>query len=145
MRVIIAGSRNLTDMALVTRAIKESGFDITEVVGGKARGIDELGEQWAYENDIPFTGKPANWDAFGKSAGFRRNKEMAEYVASDSLQGGLIAIWDGHSRGTKSMIQLAKQHKLAVYVLEIKLPPARIPPRNGSRPRSVVKSMFDGD
>ena len=47
MKVIIAGSRDITDYSLVCRAISESKFDITEVISGTARGVDTLGEKWA--------------------------------------------------------------------------------------------------
>ena len=48
MKVIIAGSRGVEDYALVEEAVKQSGFDITEVVSGTARGVDLLGEHWAF-------------------------------------------------------------------------------------------------
>lgn len=48
MKVIIAGSRDVTFPLLhVVRAVDESGWTITEVVSGCARGVDEHGEQWA--------------------------------------------------------------------------------------------------
>jgi len=54
---------------------------------------------------------PAEWNKFGKAAGPKRNKEMA--IAADAL----IAFWDGKSRGTKNMIELAKQKGLKVKVI----------------------------
>jgi hypothetical protein len=53
---------------------------------------------------------PADWDTFGKGAGFIRNTKMAEY--SDAL----IAIWDGTSRGTAHMIRTAWRKGILVYV-----------------------------
>lgn len=44
MKTIIAGSRWITDAALVYRAIDLSGFDITEVVSGASCGVDTIGE-----------------------------------------------------------------------------------------------------
>ena len=89
MKTIIAGSRGITDIKLVGKAVKESGFAITEVVSGTARGVDQLGEQWARNNHVPIRRFPAKWDTFGKSAGYRRNEEMADYADS------LIALWEG--------------------------------------------------
>ena len=43
MKTIIAGSRSITDIQLLYDAIRESGFQITEVVCGEARGADRLG------------------------------------------------------------------------------------------------------
>jgi hypothetical protein len=41
---------------------------------------------------------------------------MAKYAVSDGGYGVLIAFWDGKSRGTKHMIDLARKHGLVVYV-----------------------------
>ena len=53
MRVIIAGSRDITDYALVCRAVEESGFEVTQVVCGCRRGAYKLGERWADEHGVP--------------------------------------------------------------------------------------------
>lgn len=55
MRVIVAGSRNITDYHLVTKAIVESGFmyEIAQVVCGGAPGVDLLGDQFAAEVGLP--------------------------------------------------------------------------------------------
>ena len=113
MKVVIAGSRDIIDYDVVCQAIKESGFDISLVISGGARGTDRLGERWARENKIPCEVMTADWDRGGKSAGLRRNKEMAE--TGDAL----IAVWDGKSRGTEHMINMAKLMKLQVYVKKV--------------------------
>lgn len=112
MRIIVAGSRTITDYALVCRAIKESGLQVTELVSGAARGVDTLGEQWASTRHITVKRFPANWNLHGWSAGYRRNTEMAKYAEA------LVAIWDGRSRGTLHMIQTAEQYGLKIHVLE---------------------------
>jgi hypothetical protein len=53
MRTIIAGSRDVDDYELLQRVIQESGIPITVVLTGRAKGVDKLGERWAFENDIP--------------------------------------------------------------------------------------------
>lgn len=110
MKTIIAGSRTIVDINIVEKAIKDSGFDITEVVCGEARGVDSLGKKWAIHHNIPVASFPAAWDVHGRSAGFIRNREMAAYGEA------LIAIWDGKSKGTASMISLANKAGLTVYV-----------------------------
>lgn len=110
MKVVIAGSRGITDYKIVCDAIKESGFDITRVVSGGARGTDQLGERWAKEHNVPCEVITANWEVDGRSAGLKRNKEMCE--VSDAL----IAIWDGKSRGTSHTIKIAELFKLKIYV-----------------------------
>jgi len=115
MKVIIAGSRGIQNYALVQRIIAESGFTITEVVSGRCRGVDQLGEQWAIDHSIPVQPFPAAWDdvdapgamvryrrngtAYNALAGFWRNQEMAEYANA------LIAIRRNGSTGTTDMIQ----------------------------------------
>lgn len=114
MKVIIAGSRDGVTFRDVIEAIQKSSFNITEVVSGTARGADRLGEVWAETHDIPIKQFPANWNKYGKSAGYRRNAEMSEYADA------LIAIWDEESKGTKHMIDLAKKKELEVFIYSIK-------------------------
>jgi len=117
MKTIIAGSRGLTDVRLVYHAVEQSGWDISEVVSGGAKGIDKAGEIWADNSGIPKKIFKAEWDRYGKSAGHRRNMEMAEYIAP--FCGGLLAIWDGKSRGTKDMIEIASQMQLPIFILKV--------------------------
>lgn len=114
MRVIIAGSRNIYDYQLVVRALDEAAvmMDIvpTLVLSGTARGIDQMGEKAAHLAGWEVELYPANWETYGKSAGYVRNVDMA--ANADAL----IAIWDGKSKGTKHMIDIARSADLKVYV-----------------------------
>jgi len=110
MRTIIAGTRDIISYYQVVTAIRESGFEITEVISGTARGVDSLGERWAREKNIPCQQFPAQWDKYGKSAGYRRNEDMAKVADA------LIAVWDGQSRGTKHMINIARTRGLQVFI-----------------------------
>lgn len=110
MKVIIAGSRDITGIDVVEFAIARSGFEITQVISGACRGVDKLGEQWAKENNIPIDLCPADWAKDPKRAGYLRNEVMG------SKADALIAIWDGKSPGTKNMISIAKRNGLKVYV-----------------------------
>lgn len=113
MRTIIAGSRSITKYSVVRQAIIDSEFEITEVVSGTARGVDKLGERYAKVSGIPIKQFPADWNNYGKSAGYRRNNEMAKYADA------LIAVWDGESKGTASMIELAEKWGLKVFVYKL--------------------------
>lgn len=62
MKVIIAGSRDIVSYPIVTSAVHQSGFEITEVVSGGARGADRLGEAYAKNNDIALKVMPADWN-----------------------------------------------------------------------------------
>ena len=112
MKLIIAGSRDITDYNILLKALTYFNLHnkISRVISGTARGIDSLGELYAKNNDIPITRMPANWNKYGKSAGYRRNEEMAK------VGDVLLAIWDNNSRGTKHMIKAAKDKGLIVEV-----------------------------
>jgi hypothetical protein len=110
MKVIIAGSRENITYDDVVKAISQSKFVISTVISGTARGVDRFGEKYASENCINIEKYPADWDKYGKSAGYRRNELMA--TKADAL----IAVWDGQSKGTKHMIDIAKKNGLSVFI-----------------------------
>ena len=103
VRVVIAGSRNITDYAALQHAIAQTDFSISEVVSGCARGPDSLGELWAIRAGIPVHKFPAEWGRFGRAAGHYRNSEMASYADA------AIILWDGESRGTLGMIDCMRR------------------------------------
>jgi len=112
MKTIIAGSRSITDFSTVEKAVEESGWKnkITEIVSGCARGIDKLGEMWARNHGIPVKRFPADWDKHGRSAGYRRNIDMAKY--GDAL----VAIWRNNSKGTANMVNTMKKLGKPIYI-----------------------------
>lgn len=113
MKTIIAGSRNFTDLEITDEKLGEVPWRITEVVSGTARGADQCGEWYARKWNIDLKTFPADWKNYGKSAGYIRNGEMAEYADA------LVAFWDGESKGTKHMINLAIDHGLYVKVFYV--------------------------
>jgi glycerophosphoryl diester phosphodiesterase len=112
MRFIIAGGRNFDNYDLLSQTCGQLREQITEIVSGKARGADSLGETWGNENNVPIKSFPANWDLYGKRAGYLRNTEMADYAD------GLIAFWNGESKGTKHMIDTANNKGLEVHIIK---------------------------
>lgn len=113
MRTIVAGCRTATRYGELVKALDQLETRPTAVLSGTALGADRLGERWARENNIPIERYPADWDLFGKLAGRRRNVEMAENAEA------LVALWDGESRGTRHMIDVARKFGLAVTVWSI--------------------------
>ena len=112
-RVIVAGGRDFGDYQLLRKTLDNLLCNITEeiVVGcGHAKGADTLGEQYAKERGYAVNYYPANWKLYGKRAGFLRNEQMAQNADA------LVAFWDGESRGTKHMIDLAKQYNLKIRI-----------------------------
>lgn len=115
MKLIIAGSRDITDYELVRKAVIISGFwkrygKSIEVVCGMARGVDLLGKEFAERNGLIVHEFPADWKKLGKSAGPMRNRQMGDFAD------GLLAIWDGVSSGTKHMIGYARERNLEGFV-----------------------------
>ena len=102
-KYIVAGSRDFQNYPFLCQVLDEVKDEIEEIVCGEARGADTLGRNYAYKNNIPVKSFPANWSAYGKSAGFMRNAEMANYADK------AIVFWNGKSPGTEDMINKMKQ------------------------------------
>lgn len=117
VKVIIAGGRDFDNYQYlkdccdyivdILKVTAEEPIEIV-IVSGAAKGADKLGERYASEKNYKVNRYPADWDTYGKSAGFRRNEVMAKNADV------LIAFWDGTSKGTKHMIDLAGAYKLRV-------------------------------
>lgn len=120
-RVIIAGSRSLQykstgvrqhlfgklDKLLIAKRI---GQEIV-IISGTARGADQFGELYARARGFKIERYPADWDTHGKSAGYKRNVQMAEQAQA------LIALWDGKSKGTQHMLNIAKERGIPTRVI----------------------------
>lgn len=115
-RVIIAGCRDFNNYVLLKERCdyflqrKLMECDVI-IVSGHAPGADALGERYAQEMGLQIELYPADWDQYGRAAGPRRNAEMA------AVADALIAFWDGQSRGTKNMIDTARQKGLKTAVV----------------------------
>lgn len=114
MKVIIAGSRHMPDSLynLIGEAIKFSGYDVTEIISGRARGADRLGEHYAKVNRIPLKAFPADWVKYGKAAGPIRNSEMKNYADA-----AIVFIWD-NSRGSANMISQMQKAGKPVFIVK---------------------------
>jgi hypothetical protein len=111
MRTIIGGSRSIADPSALETAITESGFTISSLCTGNSRGVDELVVEWAKQHGLPIRFFPADWHRYGGRADLIRNEKMA--TEADAC----IMIWDGFSRGTAHMIEVAKRANLQLHVL----------------------------
>lgn len=111
MKVVVAGSRSITDCEIVAECIDKFFEPIDTVVTGGARGVDTCAEKWADDNDVPVETHPIPdwaWEEVGRKSGPLRNRYMAK-------QGdALLAIWDGESSGTKNIIGEATTRGLYV-------------------------------
>lgn len=114
LRVIVAGTRTFNDYELLKNTLDNllDGYQNIEIVSGGAKGADFLGEQYATEKGYKIKRFPAQWDKYGKSAGYIRNEQMARYADK------CVVFWDGVSRGSYHMINLAKKYELDLIVIK---------------------------
>ncbi len=117
-RIVIAGCRDYTNYGEAKKYIDFCISNIRKeneiiIISGGAKGADSLGERYAKENGFKVEKYPADWDRYGKSAGPKRNKQMAEVCDY------VICFWDGKSKGTKTMIEYAKQYGKPIRVKKI--------------------------
>jgi hypothetical protein len=110
MKLIIAGTRTINKLPFVVEDfLTDHRTAITEVVCGCAKGIDEAGRQWAWDERVPVRSFPADWVQYGKKAGPFRNQDMADYADA------LLLVWDGKSKGSYDMLNRALEGGLDVW------------------------------
>lgn len=118
MKVIIAGSRHYQhdevwdDICDVVCNLKQWS-NLTEIVSGGSKGVDQIGESFAMTFNFPLKQFPADWEGLGRKAGPIRNQQMADYADV------LVAIWDGQSRGTMDMVNKMKAAGKPIYLRTI--------------------------
>lgn len=117
-RVVIAGCRYYQNYEQAKQYIERCLCRLKRehtiiILSGGCTGADKLGERYATEMGLAVERYTANWEKYGKSAGPRRNEEMArqcDYV---------ICFWDGKSRGTRSMIACATALGKPIRIIKI--------------------------
>lgn len=113
-KLIVAGSRGFNDYGLLSKTL----FSLAEttykdvavsIVSGMARGADALASDFARQHGVTLYEFPADWNAYGKRAGFLRNEAMGRFAD------GLLAFWDGESNGTRHMISFMENQSKPVH------------------------------
>ena len=118
LRITIGGCRDFNDYVMFCSCIEKylKTVDDTKKIiflSGHCSGADEMAEKYAKEKGYVLEIYPADWKKYGKAAGPKRNKEMVE--KSDII----IAFWDGKSKGTKNLIDLAKKKDIQIKIYNI--------------------------
>ncbi len=131
IKLIVAGGREFDDYELLKERLdfylRDTDLSTVTIIDGCSRGADRLGKRYSEEVLGKDTEKyPAAWDditvigavikyrkgsPYNAAAGNIRNNQMAEIATH------LIAFWDGVSRGTKDMIDIASKKGLVVKVI----------------------------
>ena len=112
LKVIVAGTRTFNDYALLKEKLDVilcTKTDI-EIVSGMAKGADTLGEQYAEEKGYKIKQFPADWKT-GAKAGPLRNMAICDYADV------CVVFWDGKSRGSKHMADIAAEKGLLLKVI----------------------------
>ena len=82
MRVLVCGGRDYTNYdricEVLDAVLAASPDGRVTIINGACRGADQLSTRWAKERGEEFVECPANWDAYGKSAGPIRNQDMID-------------------------------------------------------------------
>ncbi len=121
VRVIVAGTRGYDDRVefhnVMCAYIKRfEGTPILFISGAATTGADDLIIRWCKKYGYPCLKMPADWDTFGKGAGFVRNGEMARVGTH------LVEFWDGKSPGSADMIDKGTDRQLIIKIINIKTP-----------------------
>jgi ribA/ribD-fused uncharacterized protein len=113
LKVIVAGSRSFDNYQLLCEKMDYYLKDVKSpvIVSGHAKGADLLGEKYAIEHNLPGESYPADWEHYGKQAGYIRNELMAQNADV------LVAFWNGTSKGTEHMIRTMKSLKKPVRIV----------------------------
>lgn len=120
MRVLVTGSRDLSSWVPVWTALDEVALvepiaeTLTVVHGDCPKGADRFAREWCenytevveqlYGSTITEERHPADWDKYGKRAGFIRNAEMVNLGADLCL-----AFIRNNSKGASMTADLAQK------------------------------------
>jgi hypothetical protein len=119
MRVLVCGGRNYWDRTTFFTALKQVILDFRHtsksyldtndklvIISGGAKGADTLAKEFALYWGIEFLEFKADWEQYGKAAGFIRNKQMLDEGKPD-----LVVAFPG-GNGTANMKAITKFAKI---------------------------------
>lgn len=130
MRILVTGSRDWTDAAVIENAILTAVDDYqrnsfarvarTTIVHGGARGADSIAESVARKHLFQVECHPAAWDTRGRAAGVIRNSEMVSAGADICL-----AFIRNQSRGATHCADAAERAGIPTRRFEDPAPTSR--------------------
>ena len=113
MQLMIAGAQTFTDYQHLCQVLAPDCHRMTQVLTGGARGAERLGYRWAWKHTVQHQLFRAERERFGKTAGVRRNYQMAQ--AGDVL----VVFGDGLAPGTAHLIQCMQALGKPVVVVQV--------------------------
>ncbi|HNT28637.1 MAG TPA: SLOG family protein [bacterium] len=111
IRVAVVGSRTFFHYSVLEKELDTLLSKNATLLSGGAGGADALAEKYAREHGRTIEVIRPDWETYGPSAGYRRNREIVKKASR------VIAFWDGKSRGTDHIIQLARAEGIPVHVV----------------------------
>ena len=110
MKVAVIGSRRL-ELDDIQKYLPQG---ITEIVSGGAVGVDAKAAEYAERNGIKLTVFKPEYAKYRKGAPLKRNIQIIEYADE------VVALWNGESSGTKSVIDECRRQnkKITVHVID---------------------------
>lgn len=115
MKLAIVGGRDFNDYNILTTWVDSIFYmqntNLKFVVSGGAKGADSLAKKYTDEHIAEYIEYPAEWNKYGKSAGFIRNQTIVDNCDM------VLAFWDGQSRGTADTIEKAKKAKKPTFIV----------------------------
>jgi hypothetical protein len=111
MRILVCGGRDYPnrEKLFVILDVWHHSYPDLVIIQGAARGADSFAGQWAKYRGVPQEIFPADWDKHGKSAGFKRNRQMLEEGRPN-----LVLAFAG-GRGTAMMVDIAEKAGVSVW------------------------------
>lgn len=106
MKVAVIGSRGLC----VNDLGKYLPEGTTEIVSGGAKGVDTSAKEYALSHGIKLTEFLPEYKKYGRGAPLKRNITIIEYADV------VLAFWDGHSRGTKYVIDNCRKRNIPARI-----------------------------
>lgn len=112
MKLAIIGGRDFNNYKKAEKVFVNFFDRYTDtIISGGAKGADHIGKTLAESFSKEYIEFPADWEKYGKRAGFIRNSEIIENCDM------VLAFWDGESKGTEHSLTVAKQKKKPVFII----------------------------
>lgn len=102
MRVLVCGSRDWTDKALLELTLSALAAGETIIHGDCLTGADAMADRWARHCLLPVERFPADWKKYGGRAGPIRNQQMVDTKPE-------LVIAFGTGKGTEDCVRRAKK------------------------------------